>query len=282
MTYSPPFPLQADLISEDGVRFGASGAHVVDITGLTRDEAHAVTGLGALTPAQWARAHTSRPVGERWPQVVHALDAATRTVAADEATDEWVVALDGGGRLPEAVGELLPDRVATLQDPWQIAALASSAHTVPDLVVLFGSRAIAPHRYRPWQRLGVPHLPVVIGPHRLHIGPLAGTGEVCLRCVDLRRTDRDPAWPQIIAAASADDPANLPDVLSPEVLAIGSGVLASTIRAALATGLPAGLSVSVSRAGPWLLYHHWPQHPACDCTAPPLVRPTASQLREAG
>lgn len=283
----PPLQLQADLITDPGgirgVRFGAGGARIVDVTGLTRAEAEAVTRLGALTPAQWSTAHTSRPVGDRWPQVVQALGAATREVTHDDPASPRVVALDGGGRLPDAVADLLPVEIATLRDPWQIAALASSASTAPDLVVLFGARAIAPHRYRPWQRLGVPHLPVVVGPHRLHLGPVAGNGDVCLRCVDLRRTDRDPAWPQIVAAASAEDPGQLPDVLPAELLTIGSGALALVIRAALApTGIPAGLSVSVSDTGPWMLYHHWPQHPACGCGTPPQRQATAPQLRDAG
>ncbi|PWJ24344.1 hypothetical protein ATK17_0433 [Branchiibius hedensis] len=291
MTQPPPseHPLQlpADLITDPdgvrGVRFGVGGARMVDVTGLTRAEAEAVSRLGALTHAQWSTAHTTRPVGQRWPQVVQALEVATREVTADDPTGQQVVALDGGGRLPDAVGEVLPVGIATVRDPWQIAALASSTSTAPDLVVLFGSRAVAPHRYRPWQRLGVPHLPVVVGPRRLHLGPVAGTGEVCLRCVDLRRTDRDPAWPQIVAAASAADPGNLPDVLPADLLAIGSGAAALIIRAVLApTGFPAGLSVSVSDAGPWLLYHHWPRHPACGCAAPPLVEPASTQLREAG
>lgn len=282
-----PLQLQADLITDPdgvrGVRFGVGGTRMVEVTGLTRAEAEAVTRLGALTPAQWSTAHSSRPVSGRWPQVVQALDVATREVAAHEPVAPRVVALDGSGRLPDAVAELLPAGVATLRDPWHIAALATSTSTVPDLVVLFGSRAIAPHRYQPWQRLGVPHLPVVVGPHRLHLGPIAGTGEICLRCVDLRRTDRDPAWPQIVTAASAADPGHLPDGLTADLLAVGSGALALIIRTALSTtGVPAGLSVSVSDAGPWMLYHHWSPHPACPCANPPLVQPISAQLREAG
>lgn len=287
LTPELPLQLQADMISDPGgvrgVRFGAGGARIVDITGLTRAEAEAVTRLGALTPAQWSSAHTSRPVSQRWPQVVRALQTATQEVTAQEPTGQRVVVLDGGGRLPDAVAEVLPAAIATLRDPWQIAALAGSAKTAPDLVVLFGARAIAPHRYRPWQRLGVPHLPVIVGPHRLHLGPVAGTGGVCLRCVDLQRADRDPAWPQIIAAASAQDPGLLPEVLPADLLAIGGGVVALFVRAALGSpGLPAGLSISVDDTGPWMLYHHWSQHPACGCVAPPQGQPAAPRVREAG
>ena len=291
MTCEPPpehpVQLHANLIGAtgeaSGVRFGVAGARVVDVTGLTRAEAEAVTRLGPLTHAQWSRAHTSRPVGDRWPQVVQALEAATRVVAGSEPTGRHVVALEGSGRLPDAVSALLPTAVVTVRDPWRIAALATNTTTTPDLVVLFGSGAIAPHRYQPWQRLGVPHLPVVIGPDRLQIGPVAGLGDGCLRCVDLRRTDLDPAWPQIVAAAGAADPNRLPDVLSAELIALGSGVLASVLRAVLTpVGMPGGLSVSVSAAGPWVLYHHWPQHPACGCAVPPQVRPTPPQLRATG
>lgn len=284
-----PVQLAADLVAdapaESAVRFGVAGPQVVDVTGLTRAEAEAITALGPLTPAQWASARSTRPVGHRWPRVVDVLGEAAGQAAAAEpaplrvAPETRQVALSGGGRFAQAVAGLLPAGVEALTDPLRIAA----ATDIPDLVVLYGMRAVAPHRYRPWQRRGVPQLPVVIGPRRLHIGPVADAAGPCLRCVDLHRTDRDPAWPRILATASGNAPDDAPDAAPAELLSIGAGLVALIVRACLGgAGTPAGLSVSVSMQGPWVLYHQWSRHPGCDCANAPRTGVGCPGRRAAG
>lgn len=51
-----------------------------------------------------------------------------------------------------------------------------------------------------------PHLPIRVYGSTAHIGPLIIPGETaCLRCDDLRRTDRDPAWPSEQAQRTAHE-----------------------------------------------------------------------------
>lgn len=266
-----PPRVRADRI-DSGVRLGVAGAQVVDVTGLTRREAEMITGLGTLTREQWATAHSSRPASDRWPAVVDALGRAADTVLqgpAGAAGGEPLVAITAAPQLVAAVRAALPDSVRLISDPLLIEDLCRSAATRPGVVVLGASRAVAPHRYRRCQRLGVPHLPVVAGPHRIQVGPLVTGAGPCLRCLDLFRTDRDRCWPDILAAAGDPEPHDADDPLPAGLLATASGVLALLLRGAL-TGSdpPPGLSVAVSECGPWILYHQWEPHPACGCAAP--------------
>ena len=67
-----------------------------------------------------------------------------------------------------------------------------------DAAVLFGSYAIAPGRHGTWLRRDVPHPGVTLGERGARIGPVVEPGAgPCLACLDLARTDRDPAWPVI-------------------------------------------------------------------------------------
>ncbi len=56
-------------------------------------------------------------------------------------------------------------------------------------------------------RDGTPHLLVGVRETTAVVGPLVVPGEsACLRCLDLRRADRDPAWPLIAAQLAAPPP----------------------------------------------------------------------------
>jgi hypothetical protein len=55
---------------------------------------------------------------------------------------------------------------------------------------------------------GLSHLPVTVLDGDATVGPLVHPGRTpCLRCVDLHHTDRDPAWPLLLAQLSDDLPA---------------------------------------------------------------------------
>lgn len=260
-----PATVRADPI-DGGVRFGVAGARVVDVTGLTRREAEEITGLGVLTRGQWATARTTRPASRRWEQVVDALGVAADEVLGADGTAGQVVAVSADPAVVEGLRTALPPSVELVSDPLVVAALAHTPSNAPDLVVLGAARAIAPHRYLPWRRLGVPHLPLVIGPHRIQLGPLVTSAGACLRCVDLHRVDRDAAWPGVLAGVSTDDFERIDGSESPELLAAAVGLLALIVQGALAGAEPPpGLSLSVSDRGPWTLYHHWQPHPACGC-----------------
>ncbi|HEY3735019.1 MAG TPA: ThiF family adenylyltransferase [Streptosporangiaceae bacterium] len=68
----------------------------------------------------------------------------------------------------------------------------------PDLVVLTGRHG--PELAAELTADGVPHLAVSAGEAIGIVGPLVIPGRsACLRCLDLARTDRDPAWPTLLA-----------------------------------------------------------------------------------
>lgn len=57
-----------------------------------------------------------------------------------------------------------------------------------------------PRLVRDLQREGIAHLPVRVRDGTGLVGPLVIPGVTsCLRCADLHRSDRDPAWPAIAA-----------------------------------------------------------------------------------
>ncbi len=77
----------------------------------------------------------------------------------------------------------------------------------PDLVVLAPREAAQPQLGDQLLRDGTAHLLVGVRETTAVIGPLVVPGEsACLRCLDLRRTDRDPAWPLIAAQLAAAPP----------------------------------------------------------------------------
>jgi hypothetical protein len=111
---------------------------------------------------------------------------------------------------------------------------AAGAVSGVDLVVLADTLAADPRLVRDLHVGGVPHLPVRMRDGAGLVGPLVIPGvSSCLCCVDLHRTDRDPAWPALAA--------QLRDV-------IGSGDRATALATASAT---AAWVASVVAQGLW-------------------------------
>ena len=72
----------------------------------------------------------------------------------------------------------------------------SAAHVRIDAAVILAHYVIEPARYGRWLRGDVPHLPVVFSDRSVRVGPFVEPGRTaCLFCLDLARTDEDPAWP---------------------------------------------------------------------------------------
>ncbi len=97
------------------------------------------------------------------------------------------------------------------------------------------------------------------------IGPLVPpSGSPCLRCLDLHRRDRDPAWPTLVAqlATSIDSAPTISTattliavgVAVAQVLAYLDGDDAPTIGASIEVGSPSTLR-----------RRSWGPHPRCDC-----------------
>jgi hypothetical protein len=143
----------------------------------------------------------------------------------------------------------------------------AAAGRSPDLVVLVDAGVADPVRHTPLRDADVPHLSVVLREASVLVGPLVVPGRTaCLTCVELHRTDADPAWPVIAAQLVADRAVT--SLAAESTLAAMAGAWAAgqalahldgracaTYDAAVEVALPLGLP----RAQQWL------PHPSCGC-----------------
>lgn len=174
------------------------------------------------------------------------------------------VVLDGAGPTATAVGRMLTDAGAEVLSG---LAWADPALERADVAVIVASYAVTPGRHAPWLRRDVPHLPIVFGDAGVTVGPFVRPGHgPCLRCVELHRTDADPAWPAM-ATQLHTRPA-------PGESAIAAGAAAARAAAAVLGGLrddrtPTGVSWHLQAgAGDWVS-RGWEPHPECGCLGLP-------------
>ncbi|WP_299561576.1 TOMM precursor leader peptide-binding protein [uncultured Mycolicibacterium sp.] len=132
-----------------------------------------------------------------------------------------------------------------------------------DLVVLADTLVADPRVVRELHAAGVPHLPVRVRDGTGLVGPLVLPGTTsCLRCADLHRTDRDPAWPalaaQLLGTVGTADRATLLGTAAlalREIERVLSGVAPPT--------LDTTLEFDVDRHS--ITARRWSRHPRCDC-----------------
>jgi bacteriocin biosynthesis cyclodehydratase domain-containing protein len=140
----------------------------------------------------------------------------------------------------------------------------------PDLAVL--TEPGRPEAAAELTRARVPHLAVAGAEGVAVVGPLVRPGRsACLRCLDLARSERDPAWPLILAQLAGPRDGTCDTVLAATVAA------QATVQALafLDTGRP-GAAVSdgaLELAVPdWQWRRRsWPPHPRCPCGAAPAA-----------
>lgn len=153
-----------------------------------------------------------------------------------------------------------------------------SGSAQPAAVVLVADIALDPRRGDLWLRRGVPHLPVVTTGSRAVVGPFVdGTpGAPCLWCLDLHRSDRDAAWPTVMAQVAtvpvdsvaprleslpAPDPARADE---PGLSQLVAGTVAALVARSLAGDPPPpGVAVEVTLPWPRIDHRRWPPHPRC-------------------
>ncbi len=140
----------------------------------------------------------------------------------------------------------------------------------PDLAVLTGG--YQPELPGTLVAGNVAHLSVAASEAIGVVGPLVIPGRTsCLSCVDMARTDRDPAWPLILAQACgrAPHPAACAAVLAAAVAAQATAqVLAFLDRAAPAAAVINGTLELVLPGWQWRR-HSWAPHPQCRCSRRP-------------
>ena len=142
----------------------------------------------------------------------------------------------------------------------------------PDLVVLVAQDVLDSRVGDDLVRHDVAHLGILVSADRVVVGPLVRPGRsACLRCLDLHRRDRDPAWPHLVAQllTRRDEPAATGEtalctaaagVAGLQVLAQLDGVVApDAVGRTLELTLPHG---AVRRRA-------WRRHPGCGCARLP-------------
>ncbi|KAE8762090.1 ThiF family adenylyltransferase, partial [Georgenia thermotolerans] len=158
----------------------------------------------------------------------------------------------GGRRAEQAVGHLrsVHPHVRTSAPPG----------ARPDVVVVVATAVADPVRLATLRRAAITHLPVVVGDVEVTVGPLVVPGQgPCTRCVDLHRTDADPAWPavatQLLTAAPAPTEATL--------ATLGAALAAQQVLAAVdgRAVAVAGATLTVDALGPLPALRGWSAHP---------------------
>ena len=138
---------------------------------------------------------------------------------------------------------------------------------LPDLAVLTGHQP--PELPVSLMRDRVPHLAAAASEAIGVVGPLVLPGQTaCLRCLDLTRTDNDPAWPLILAqlAGRQPDPLACDAALTAAVAGQAAARTLAFIdgRAPLAEVTANGTLELVQPAWQWRR-RTWLPHPACGC-----------------
>ncbi|MDU0314789.1 hypothetical protein RKE38_13910 [Phycicoccus sp. M110.8] len=190
----------------------------------------------------------------------------------------------GRGSVPDAVaGTLRRAGVGRVDvgpgaaDAWEMADLEQDVAAAPpsrscpgpSLVVLAARHALDPRVARPWVRRAVPVLPVLVGATEAVVGPVvdpAGSPSgPCLACLDLARTDLDPAWPRLLeqltrptvgAGVEVGGEASLVAMAAAMTAMVGLGVLDGR-------RLPSGRSLEVGLPWPGVRQRYWTAHPRC-------------------
>jgi bacteriocin biosynthesis cyclodehydratase domain-containing protein len=142
---------------------------------------------------------------------------------------------------------------------------------VPDLVVL--TELTLPDLIESLMRDRVPHLALRAAEAIGVVGPLVQPGRsACLRCVDRRKTDGDPRWPQILAQATFGRAQ--PQACDTVLAAMTSAVAAAQALAFIdrATAVPPTANGTLEVVLPdWRWRRRtWEPHPACECGAAPV------------
>lgn len=143
-----------------------------------------------------------------------------------------------------------------------------SAIGAPPALTVVSAQAAEPDRSVLRQLETSPHLIVRGSDLGVAVGPLVIPGQTpCLRCEDLHRTGRDPAWPQLLAQLCL--PRTAPPAGADLHWAVATAAV--QVRSWLAGCLPDALGTSLELdADGSLRARRLRAHPRCGCTASAL------------
>ena len=133
--------------------------------------------------------------------------------------------------------------------------------------LLLSHYVVEPELFGYWLSRDIPHLPIVFSDTGVQVGPFIepGTGP-CLYCLELHRTDADPARTAIASQLwGRTSPAEVPLVTS-EVVALATRLVTRRLA-----GPPADAATSVflDSATGEATTRQWVRHPDCGCEALP-------------
>jgi hypothetical protein len=257
----------ARLAAELGVLTAQFGDRAVALLQARRAAMVAVHGTSRLATSVAA---TFAAAGVGWVHLVHGGD-----VSASDACPGGVTPADEGRRFvvaaEEAVRRYGPD-IDTGPIPPERSA---------DLVVLTDPAPLDPSVRSALHQDRVPHLPAGVDGQHAVVGPLVLPGQTsCLRCADLHRTDRDPAWPALAVQLGARPRRR---VNSDVALCLATvGVAVGQALAYLDRQQPATIEASLEWQLPdWRLRRRsWPVHHGCDCGAATANAPDPTDTAE--
>ncbi len=155
-----------------------------------------------------------------------------------------------------------------------------------DLAVLVGVDVLDSRVGDDLVRRDVPHLAVVVAADRIVVGPLVRPGRsACLRCLDLHRRDRDPAWPHLVAQLLGRRGHPAP-VGESALCTAAAGIAALQVLAELDAAHTArplvpdavGRTLEVSLPDAAVRRRPWRPHPGCGCSRLPLVPVTPATV----
>ncbi|WP_426592892.1 thiamine biosynthesis protein ThiF [Cellulomonas sp. McL0617] len=149
--------------------------------------------------------------------------------------------------------------------------VSTEAARPPDVVVLVETDVADPDRGPSLVAAGTVHLSVVVREADTVVGPLVVPGRgPCLRCLDLHRTDADPAWPALLGQLRSDAAADEPGATA----CVAAGLGTAAVLAHLDGGErpPPGSLFEVAAPDAVPRMRTWAVHPHCGCTALPAVR----------
>jgi bacteriocin biosynthesis cyclodehydratase domain-containing protein len=175
-----------------------------------------------------------------------------------------------------ALADTGADRAQAVHAAIQRASQSTRTNTVQprhrcDLMVVASPEALEPGVADDLVRAGVPHIRVTVKEAAAVIGPIVLPGvTACLRCLELHRCDRDPAWPVIVAQLAAHANRSWLEACDVALATLAASVCALQVLAFVDGGQPATADGTLEVTLPdWRIRRRsWSPHPACGCSWP--------------
>lgn len=198
--------------------------------------------------------------------------AGVGTVAVEDAAAVRPADLSPGGLQDDHLGLRRQEAAARAlrRAARGVRTSVSSRGPAPDLAVLVTDSGVPdPRLGERLVRAGVPHVYAGVREVTGVVGPLVLPGRSsCLRCHDLHRSDRDPAWPSI--AAQLHGPRRGPvepcDVVLAAAVAAHTALQVLTYLDGTSTPHTVDGTVEIRQPDGRARRRSWSAHPACGCS----------------